>query len=35
VASPGLFFQVSPTQRIPQAINALFQNAVMTGRLTK
>jgi Flp pilus assembly protein TadG len=34
-ASPGLYFQVSPTQGIPQAMNALFQNAVMTARLVK
>jgi Flp pilus assembly protein TadG len=34
-ASPGLFFAVSPTQGIPEAMNALFQNAVMTARLVK
>ncbi len=34
-ASPGLFFAVSPTQGIPQAMNALFQNAVMTARLVR
>ena len=34
-ASPGLFFEVSPTQGISAAMTALFQNAVMTARLTK
>lgn len=34
-ASPGLFFAVSPTQGISQAMAALFQNAVMTARLVK
>jgi Flp pilus assembly protein TadG len=34
-ASPGLFFAVSPTQGISQAMTALFQNAVMTARLVK
>jgi hypothetical protein len=34
-ASPGLFFEVSPTQGISDAMTALFQNAVMTARLTK
>ena len=34
-ASPGLFFAVSPTQGISEAMTALFQNAVMTARLTK
>jgi Flp pilus assembly protein TadG len=34
-ASPGLFFEVSPTQGISQAMTALFQNAVMTARLTR
>ena len=33
-ASPGLFFEVSPTQGISAAMTALFQNAVMTARLT-
>jgi hypothetical protein len=33
-ASPGLFFEVSPTQGISDAMTALFQNAVMTARLT-
>jgi hypothetical protein len=27
-ASPGLYFEVSPTQGISQAMNALFQKAV-------
>src|SRR5271165_2537341 len=34
-ASPGLFFEVSPTQGISAAMTALFQNAVMTARLTR
>ena len=34
-ASPGLFFAVSPTQGISDAMSALFQNAVMTARLIK
>jgi Flp pilus assembly protein TadG len=34
-ASPGLFFAVSPTQGIAEAMTALFQNAVMTARLVK
>jgi len=34
-ASPGLFFAVSPTQGISEAMTALFQNAVMTARLAK
>jgi Flp pilus assembly protein TadG len=34
-ASPGLFFSVSPTQGISDAMSALFQNAVMTARLIK
>jgi Flp pilus assembly protein TadG len=34
-ASPGLFFAVSPTQGISEAMTALFQNAVMTARLVK
>ncbi len=34
-ASPGLFFAVSPTQGISDAMTALFKNAVMTARLTK
>jgi Flp pilus assembly protein TadG len=34
-ASPGLFFAVSPTQGISEAMAALFQNAVMTARLVR
>ena len=34
-ASPGLFFAVSPTQGIAEAMTGLFQNAVMTARLVK
>ncbi len=34
-ASPGLYFEVSPTQGIAQAMNALFQKAVATARLTQ
>jgi Flp pilus assembly protein TadG len=34
-ATPGLFFAVSPTQGISEAMTALFQNAVMTARLVK
>jgi len=33
-ASPGLFFEVSPTQGISQAMNALFQKAVADARVT-
>ena len=34
-ASPGLYFEVSPTQGISEAMNALFQKAVAQARLTK
>jgi Flp pilus assembly protein TadG len=34
-ASPGLYFEVSPTQGIADAMNALFQKAVATARLTQ
>ena len=34
-ASPGLYFEVSPTQGISQAMQALFQKAVASARLTK
>jgi Flp pilus assembly protein TadG len=34
-ASPGLFFQVSTDQDITAAMNALFQQAVATARLTQ
>ncbi|WP_439575966.1 TadE/TadG family type IV pilus assembly protein [Phreatobacter sp.] len=34
-ASPGLYFEVSPTQGIAQALNALFARAVASSRLTQ
>jgi regulator of sirC expression with transglutaminase-like and TPR domain len=34
-ASPGLYFEVSPTQGIADAMTALFQKAVQSARLTK
>lgn len=34
-ASPGLYFEVSPTQGISEAMNVLFQKAVAQARLTK
>jgi Flp pilus assembly protein TadG len=34
-ASPGLYFEVSPTQGIAEAMKALFQKAVAQARLTK
>jgi hypothetical protein len=34
-ASPGLYFEVSPTQGISEAMNALFQKAVAQARLTR
>jgi len=34
-ASPGLYFEVSPTQGISTAMTALFQKAVATARLTQ
>lgn len=34
-ASPGLYFEVSPTDGIASAMNALFQKAVASGRLTQ
>jgi len=34
-ASPGLYFEVSPTEGIAQAMNALFQKAIQEARLTK
>ncbi|HXW30167.1 MAG TPA: hypothetical protein VEK55_12460, partial [Xanthobacteraceae bacterium] len=34
-ASPGLYFQVSPSQGIPEAMTQLFQQAVQTARLTQ
>jgi len=33
-ASPGLFFEVSPTQGISEAMNALFQKAVAEARIS-
>jgi Flp pilus assembly protein TadG len=33
-ASPGLYFEVSPTQGISQAMNALFQKAVADARIS-
>lgn len=33
-ASPGLYFEVSPTQGISQAMNALFQKVVSTAHVT-
>jgi hypothetical protein len=33
-ASPGLYFEVSPTQGISAAMTALFQKAVQSARLT-
>jgi Flp pilus assembly protein TadG len=34
-ASPGLYFEVSPTEGISEAMIALFQKAVTTARLTR
>jgi hypothetical protein len=34
-ASPGLFFEVKTDQDITAAMNALFQQAVATARLTQ
>jgi len=34
-ASPGLYFEVSPTQGISEAMNALFKKAVLQARLTQ
>lgn len=33
-ASPGFYFEVSPTQGISSAMNALFKKAVNQARLT-
>jgi hypothetical protein len=33
-ASPGLYFEVSPTQGISEAMNALFQKAVADARIS-
>ncbi len=34
-ASPGLYFEVSPTQGITEAMTALFRKAIATARLTQ
>ncbi len=34
-ASPGLYFEVTPTQGISQAMNALFQKVVSTAHITR
>jgi hypothetical protein len=34
-ASPGYYFEVSPTDGISQAMNALFQKAVLAARITQ
>lgn len=34
-ASPGRYFEVSPTDGISDAMTALFPNAVQQARLTK
>jgi hypothetical protein len=34
-ASPGLYFEVSPTQGISDAMNALFQKAIAEAHLTQ
>ena len=34
-ASPGLYFEVSPSQGISEAMNALFQKAVAQAHLTQ
>jgi hypothetical protein len=33
-ASPGLFFEVTPTQGISDAMNKLFQKAVADARIS-
>ena len=33
-ASPGYYFEVSPTQGISEAMNALFQKAVADARIS-
>jgi hypothetical protein len=33
-ASPGFYFEVSPTQGIAEAMNALFKKAVADARIT-
>ena len=34
-ASPGYYFEVSPTDGIAEAMNALFNKGVQEARLTK
>jgi hypothetical protein len=34
-ASPGFYFEVSPTQGISEAMNTLFAKAVMDARISK
>ena len=34
-ASPGLYFEVSPSQGIPEAMSALFQKAINIARLSR
>ena len=34
-ASPGFYFEVSPTQGIADAMDALFKKAVSQARLTQ
>ena len=34
-ASPGLFFEVWPTQGISEAMNTLFQKAVADARISR
>jgi hypothetical protein len=34
-ASPGLFWEVTPTQGIGDAMNSLFEKAIATARLTQ
>jgi hypothetical protein len=33
-SSPGLYFEVTPTQGISQAMNTLFQKAVADARIS-
>jgi hypothetical protein len=33
-ASPGYYFEVTPTQGISDAMNALFQKAIAEARIT-
>jgi hypothetical protein len=34
-ASPGLYFEVSPSQGISDAMNALFKKALSEARITQ